>query len=658
MESTPLTPTARRLPSRIPLSATATVLLAISFGLCGGYLDLGVMLFKKTCLNQEGSFRSGKDFPWTVPVGHAILLLVPGVMLAAVNRLRPKPLSLHVGAWLFATLAIWGALLRMPMDGASRLLVAAGLGRVIGNAIAARGLRPRPVRFSLAAIFGLLLLLAAFSSGREAVREYRAVAGLPPAPSGARNVVLIVWDTVRASNLGLYGYDRNNTPNLELCARKGVQYKRALAPAAWTFPSHSCFFTGQWPFRLNTQWKFTLDTTYPTLAEYLASRGYQTTGFAANTNCCSYETGLARGFAHFEDYPLTPRSLLGRTVAGKWILENLSSFFDYYDKKWVGLQSRGAREINDAFLDWLGRRRPDRPFFAFLNYFDAHEPYIPTGEYAGRFGIRPEFPRDYEYLVEFVGTVKHKLKHRDINMVRDCYDDCIALLDEQLGRLLGKLQAQGLLENTDVIITSDHGEGFGEHRFYGHTYGANLNEIGVPLVILSPRAPAGRVVYSPVSLRDLPATVVDLLGLADGSPFPGRSLAAYWGLPPGQDSEITTPALTEQADATAFQTQPRRGRGHPGFQMSLVALDHHYIRSGMGTEQFYDLRIDPKERVNLMETAPDNQQVEVFRRMLLEMLTDNPGSVEVEETYLKSYRQWLSTLVHDSDRTIAISAAE
>ena len=209
------------------------------------------------------------------------------------------------------------------------------------------------------------------------------MAGLPPPPPGARNVVLIVWDTVRAYNLSAYGYPRNTTPNLARWARKGVRYNLALAPAPWTYPSHSCFFTGQWPFQLNSQWKFTLDTPDPTLAEYLASRGYQTAGFAANTNCCSYETGLARGFAHFEDYPLTPRSLLGRTVPGNWILMNILYRGDYHDMKWIGLQSRGAHGINDAFLDWLRRRRPDRPFFAFLNYFDAHEPYVPPPGYAG-----------------------------------------------------------------------------------------------------------------------------------------------------------------------------------------------------------------------------------------------------------------------------------
>ena len=171
-----------------------------------------------------------------------------------------------------------------------------------------------------------------------------ALAGLTPAPPGARNVVLIVWDTVRASYLSLYGYQRDTTPNLAAWARKGVRSEHAMAPAPWTFPSHSSFFTGQWPFRVNSQWQYTLDASHSTLAEYLSSRGYQTTAFVANIDSCNYETGLDRGFAHYEDFALTPRSLVSRSVGGRWILENLLSFGDYYERKWIGLQSRGARD--------------------------------------------------------------------------------------------------------------------------------------------------------------------------------------------------------------------------------------------------------------------------------------------------------------------------
>src|SRR5262249_21087152 len=168
---------------------------------------------------------------------------------------------------------------------------------------------------------------------------------------------------------------------------------------------------------------------------------------------------------------------------------------------------------------------------------------------------------------------------------RDCYDSCIAFLDEQLGRLLHELRGQGLLENTVVIITSDHGEGFGDHGRYGHLYSLYLEVTGVPLVILSPGAPAGAVVDSPVSLRDLPETVVELAGLTAGSPFPGRSLTGYWPSASVQQPEgVTSPAFSEKADATTFQPQPAGGQGDGALQMSLVAEGHHYLRDGAGTE--------------------------------------------------------------------------
>ena len=463
----------------------------------------------------------------------------------------------------------------------------------------------RTVRYTLAGLLGLLGVLAALSSGRQAIREHLAVAGLPPPPPGARNVVLIVWDTVRAYNLSAYGYPRNTTPNLARWAREGVRYNLAVAPAPWTYPSHSCFFTGQWPFKLNSQWKFTLDTPDPTLAEYLASRGYQTAGFSANTNCCSYETGLDRGFAHFEDFPLTPRSLLGRTVPGKWILMNILFRGHYHQMKWIGLQSRGAHGTNEAFLDWLRQRRPDRPFFAFLNYFDAHEPYVPPPGFEGRFGIRPRPPRDYEFLFGYMAMDSSSPMNRDIQLARDCYDDCIAFLDEQLGRLLDELGGQGLLDNTVVIITSDHGEAFGDHGHFGHALSLFLDEIGVPLVILSPGAPRGPSggescqPARPARNRGRPAGAFGRLAVP--GPLVGGLLAAGTR----EDASRKSPPQPSPSRPTRPRSNRSRrtARGHSGFQMSLVASGHHYFRDGMGAEMLYDLRTDPFERVNLMGSS-------------------------------------------------------
>lgn len=628
----------------------AAFALAIALGLCGGYLDVLAIVFKKYGWNEGRSFRTARDFLWTVPVGHAVLLLIPGLLVAGLNRLRPGLIPLRVGAWLFATLALWGALLRMPIYGACGLILAAGLGRPISAAIAGWARPSGSTRLALGGLLGLLGVLAALSSGWQAIRESRAVAALPPPPPGARNVVLIVWDTVRASDLSLGRYSRDTTPNLAHWARLGVRYDRALAPAPWTFPSHGCFFTGRWPFQLDTSWKFALDTPDPTLAEYLAARGYQTAGFAANTNWCHHETGLARGFAHYEDHPLTPRSLLSRTVPGAWLLkEALGHLGDYYQLKWADLESRDARGINEAFLAWLQGRRPDRPFLAFLNYFDAHEPYVPPPAYQYHFGIRPRSSRDFETLLNFRGVDKRSIPLRDTLMARDCYDDCIAYLDGQLGLLLEELHGRGLLENTMVIITSDHGEAFGDHGVFGHGYDLHLEEIGVPLVILSPGAPAGRVVGASVSLRDLPATVVDQLGLSGGSPFPGRSLAGYWEPAAGSEAPgITTPAFSEQTNAATLPFSPRSGPEYGGFQMSLVALGWHYIRNGRGAEGLYDLRLDPSELVNLANAPHGRQAVGVFRRMLLELLTENPGSPRAEDAYLGALRRDLRSLVPES----------
>jgi arylsulfatase A-like enzyme len=242
---------------------------------------------------------------------------------------------------------------------------------------------------------------------------------------------------------------------------------------------------------------------------------------------------------------------------------------------------------------------------------------------------------------------KDRVAERDGLMARDCYDDCIAALDDQLGRLLEELRGQGLLENTLVVITSDHGEGFGDHGVWGHGTGVYIEQISVPLVILSPGGPAGRIMDQPISLRDLPVTVVDLLGLSVGVPLPGNSLAAAWWTRPGETLPVSTPAFTEVANRTAFQSQPQRGRRRRGFQMSILTSGGHYVRDGMGAEQLYALFRDPYETVNLIGSAEGKQVVGMYRRMLLKFLTDNPGSIEVETAYLTPYRQLLKALVDE-----------
>jgi arylsulfatase A-like enzyme len=273
---------------------------------------------------------------------------------------------------------------------------------------------------------------------------------------------------------------------------------------------------------------------------------------------------------------------------------------------------------------------------------------MPPEGFAGRFGIRPRLPRDFQFLLDYSQPGWRSLQERDIVMARDCYDDCIAYLDHQLGRLLEELQGRGLLENTLVIITSDHGEAFFEHGSYRHGNCLNVEEIAVPLVMLSPDAPAGRVVREPVSLRDLPATVVDRLGLSAGSPFPGHSLAAYWSSTSENRARESTLAFSEFAVKSALEPQAHRDLTRYGVQMSLVAAGRHYCRDGFGSEELYDLSSDPVETVNLIDTAEGRRVAPTFRKMLLSELNASPGSTEVEHAYLGAYRQLLKSAVEGS----------
>ncbi len=493
MNATPPGLGPRRSAGNRKLSSRAAIGLAISFGLFAGYLDIAFIVVRKLIAAYPSSFKNAADFPWTVPAGHAVLMLVPGVLVSAVAAFRPRGLSLRGVAWLLATLAIWGALLRLPLYGLATLILAAGLGVQLSAGVVALRARPKRAWMVFGGLCSVFIVSAALSSGWHAVRESIARARLPQPPSNSRNVLLVVWDTVRAKNLSLYGYHRNTTPRLAQWALQGIRFDFALATAPWTYPSHTSFFTGYWPFQLNSQWRCSLDAPVPTLAEHLASLGYETVGYSANTAICNYETRLDRGFVHFVDYPLTPQSLLSRTVPGSWLLENVFYLDNYYQRKWVRIQSRNAAQINHEFLSWLEHRQSSRPFFAYLNYFDAHDPYLAPPGYEGRSGNRPRSQKDYQFLLEYGTPVSKTVQIRDILLALDCYDDCISYLDDQLGELLDNLAGRGLLDHTLVVVMSDHGESFGEHGFFMHGLNLFLDELAVPLVILEPGGPKERV---------------------------------------------------------------------------------------------------------------------------------------------------------------------
>ena len=264
--------------------------------------------------------------------------------------------------------------------------------------------------------------------------EHRALARLPTPPAGAPNVLFIVLDTVRAESLSLYGYGRETSPHLARLAARGVRFDQARAAASWTLPSHASMFTARWPHELSARIDRPLDATFPTLAEYLRDRGYATAGFIANTFFCNSWYGLGRGFVHYEDMALTPLEVLRSSGLGRRLVKGAGAL--PRNRPGAYFQRKDAPTVNDEVLTWIDRRPRDRPFFAFLNYFDAHDPYLSPVEPARGFGLRPVTRADHATLQDWHTRDKKTLTPRDVELARDCYDDCIAYLDEQLGKLV------------------------------------------------------------------------------------------------------------------------------------------------------------------------------------------------------------------------------
>ncbi len=394
-------------------------------------------------------------------------------------------------------------------------------------------------------------------------------------------------------------------------------------------------FTGRWLHELSAGWLTPLDGTFPTLAEFLGSRGYATAGFVGNYSYCATGSGLERGFAAYEDYifpnltAFKAASLIHRSVNGIRSVERFLE--DWLDIdilrtpvvrlfRLFNADRKEAAGINREFLDWLGRRRqPERPFFAFLNYYDAHSPYdLPSGR-VHRFGTQPIDPRDSDMIQEWWPMDKSALSPRDIAFAHDAYDDCVADLDEQLGRLFDELGRRAVLDTTWVILAGDHGESFGEHAgVFCHGSSLYQTELHVPLVIIPPGGlPSKRVVTEPVSLRDVAATIVDVLNLEGGSPFPGRSLARFWDGSSPSPSTPGDPALSEVVPIDPLHPNVLE-MVQPHWPIAAVIEGGWaYIRrEADGREELFHLREDAKESHNLADRPAALSELERLRGSL------------------------------------------
>ena len=395
-----------------------------------------------------------RHFVWLGPLSNLLFFLGLGLALCVAVKLSPR-----VAGWLSPRLICACATFPVLRALVPQIFAEAWIIFGIGVAIQLVPILERHVTnlqrkllWSLPVLLGFVVLLASYVFVGDWLKQTREV-GRPLPPANSPNVLLIVLDTVHADHLSLYGYGRPTTPTLKQLAQRGIRFDHAQATAPWTLPSHASMFTGRLPHEVGEKWMTPIRGNFPTLAEYLGDHGYATAGFAGNFLYCSEETGLARGFTHYEDYVLEKLAPLRTSGLVEYLaseftelipaldLRSLRPLHQFLLRSFEFGKRKDARSIKIAFLRWLSERQETgRPFFAFLNFFNAHQKYVLPEGAERRFARDPETPDAVRVVYELWPSIdKMNLPPSYLTFARDCYDDCLGYLDEQLGQLFDTL---------------------------------------------------------------------------------------------------------------------------------------------------------------------------------------------------------------------------
>ena len=428
------------------------------------------------------------------------------------------------------------------------------------------------------------------------------------------NVLLIVLDAVRKDHLSPYGYDRPTTPNLDEFAEEATVYDSAIAAAPWTPTSHAAMFTGQYPSNNGVFGRTpNLAPDRPHVAEALSERGYRTFGFS-NSYHTSPNRGFDRGFEYYHDILSLPR-FADRMYEPS--LDFARHVVDYFLKEYddSSYQLRRLRTQLD---------RTDGPFFGFINCNSAHSPYDPPERFKTEFeSYFDEWDAVDEDAARAVSEDAYRWMLGEVEMtdaewdlLRCWYDGEIRYLDFLLGSLFDDLRERGLYDETAIIVTSDHGEQFGEDGLIYHQFSLSERLINVPLLVKWPEGvePSTDGGDGLVSLTDIAPTAIDLAGESPPAAMDGRSLlseashdivfAEYAG--PGTE-------LRERFDGSEFTIQ--------GLQAARTP-DHKLVRATDGSETLY--RVSESRESETEDTA--------VRERLSERLSADLAPLPSEDT--------------------------
>ncbi|MCG6963495.1 MAG: sulfatase [Acidobacteria bacterium] len=424
----------------------------------------------------------------------------------------------------------------------------------------------------------------------------------PAAPDLERyrdcDILVVLVDALRADQLGCFGAGRNTSPNIDAVASGGVKFDRAISQSTFTACSIASLFTGLYPHHHGLYWgslgngqtrsAHMLSPDYETLAELLAANGYATMSCFQNRTLRA-ELGFGQGFQVYKEIR--------------------------------GGKSMGSRRIIDTYLRWLAERTSTEPTFAYLHLLDLHEPYDPRPPYETTF-----LPADAAAPAADLSTQNgwfawsHELERgerqipaAELRWVVARYDGIVRSVDKEIGRMVHRLRDLGRYENTLLVITADHGDGFFEHGFLGHCRTPYEEVVHVPLILKLPGGDfAGLTVPHQVELVDLLPTLAEM------------ATGGNVELPDGLDGCSLAPLLVSGSQ------NPLPGQCREALSEVLLKGEHLVVAVrdgnltyfvGDGIEPaLYDRTTDPSETVNLVGRGLPGESR--LRQRALEVITD------------------------------------
>jgi arylsulfatase A-like enzyme len=510
---------------------------------------------------------------WITPALDLLLFLGLGLGLAALSSVVPRRWWWPTALFLVGCGASWNVVslyLGPIVSRVALVVLALGLATTFMRAFRHFEAAALPfVRRTLPYLGGIAVALFLGVQGMNVLRERAQVNSLPVAEADAPDVLVVILDALRADHMSAYGYPRRTSPFLDALAGEGVLFERALSASSYSLPSHASMLSGLHPHEHGVEWlefKVFEDAEYPSIAEAMRDRGYRTGAFSANPFWFTRVQGFGRGFIRFEDFYHSAADMAYRTVFGNNLTTiQLALGFDHVPGRKLGTES------TDRVLDWV-LRDDDKPFFAFVNYFDVHAPYTPPQPYRGQFSDQEAPGGILNWLMDRRGDLQLTPEERQSEI--DGYDGSIAYVDAELRRLVEEIDSARGDRDLLVIVTSDHGEAFGEHGGYLHARSLYREELHIPLIIHGPDVPAGLRIDRPVTHTSLPATILDLVSNGTAPTFGSPSLVALWSDP---DAAATWPYPLSEAG--------ERDWAHPSFPMhhgdmrSLVSPEWHLIES-------------------------------------------------------------------------------